>query len=311
MEVDAIVNAADSNLQMNDGVSAAIFKAAGISQLQAACKKLTPIEPYKAVVTPGYNLPSKYIIHTSCSAYTGSSMIDGLNLRACYLNALTLAVESQCKSIAFPLLPNNIYGYPKGDALGVAIWAVRDFFDRKEMIKFKDAIDVYLTLFDRTSSFVGTQLLIAVSKYVSSHFVIASFGQGPVEKECKFSLIEQLDKVVNNLSESFSQSLLHLINVKGKTYSEVYKRANIDRRLFSKIKNGKGYLPSKKTILALAVALELSIVETNELLKQAGFVLANNQKLDVIVTYFIINGRYDIFEINEVLNYYNEPILGE
>lgn len=119
-----------------------------------------------------------------------------------------------------------------------------------------------------------------------------------------------LDEAIENLDEPFSQTLLRLIDAKGKTDVEVYKRANIDRRLFSKIRSGKAYMPSKRTAIALAIALELTLRETEDFLHRAGYALSHSQKFDVIVEYFIVGGRYDIFEINEVLFHYDLPVLG-
>ena len=119
-----------------------------------------------------------------------------------------------------------------------------------------------------------------------------------------------MEGLLDDLEEPFCEALFHLIDAKGKTDVEVYKRANLDRRLFSKIRSNRDYVPSKRTVLALSLALELSLEETDELLRKAGYALSPSQVFDVIVQYFIINGRYDIFELNEVLFSYDQPLLG-
>ena len=342
INVDAIVNAANVQLQMGGGVCGAIFKAAGAKDLQAACNKLGSINTGEAVITPGFKLPAKYVIHTAGPIYRDGKQGEEEQLRACYMNSLRLALDQGCESIAFPLISSGIYGYPKEKALQVATSAIKEFIVDHD-------INVFLLIFDMEAFTLSEKLLGEVEAYIDDHYAEAhlekpskriladfeekllsrlpaapSIGPGTAVGGVKVKVpsaseaptvirelkSESLDSLIDNLDESFSESLLRLIDAKGKTDVEVYKKANIDRKLFSKIRTGKGYNPGKATVLALAIALELNLSETEALLKRAGYALSNNRKFDVIIEFFIMNGRYDIFEINEVLFKYDQPILG-
>lgn len=337
MQVDAIVNAANIALQMGGGVCGAIFRAAGAERLQAACDPLAPIPTGGAVVTPGFDLPAQYIIHAAGPVYSRWHPKRSRRLLySAYTQALRLAEERGCKSIAFPLISSGIYGYPKAEAVEVAREAVGEY------LRFHD-MEVYLAVFDRASFAVSRILLGAVESYIDEHYVqTSSFPQrqlleveraafwerrrGPKDEDIapKEALPEMplpmaaasppcrgsLEEWIEHLDEPFSATLLKLIDSKGKTDAEVYKKANIDRKLFSKIRTGKGYTPRKPTILALAISLELTLSETEQLLERAGYALSHASKFDVIVEYFIINRRYNIFEINEVLFSYDQPLLG-
>ena len=319
MQVDAIVNAANTDLRMGGGVCGAIFNTAGQTKLKEACAKVSPIKTGGAAITPGFKLPAKYVIHAAGPIYHQWNAEENERLlRSAYTESLKLAAGNGCGSIAFPLISSGIYGYPKEEALQVAVAAIKDFLAEHDM-------DVYLVIFDRASFVVGEKLLGAVESYidenyVDSHFVYRQEVQRadyeeiimkPSLDEADFmSVSKGLDDLIDDLDEPFNTTLLKLIDAKGKTDSEVYKRANIDRKLFSKIRTGKGYMPSKRTILALAVSLELTLEETDDLLERAGYALSHSQKFDVIVEFFIVNGKYDIFEINEVLFKYDQPLLG-
>jgi O-acetyl-ADP-ribose deacetylase (regulator of RNase III) len=351
LKADAVVNAANTDLAMGGGVCGAIFKAAGAAQLQAACDKLSPIMTGEAVVTPGFALPAKYIIHAAGPVYRGGSHGEEKLLRAAYTNSLKRAVENNCGSIAFPLISSGVYGYPKDEALRAAVSAIQDFLAGHDM-------DVTLAVFDKSAFAVSRELLGAVESYIDEHYVdtyptqrqlldvelntLSDTGavsyNTPINMPINMPMpmpmpkmleakpapmpaptgaalapatgAPPLDDLVGNLDEPFSRTLFHLIDAKGKTDVEVYKRANLDRKLFSKIRTGKDYTPSKKTALALAVALELSLDETGDLLERAGYALSHAVKFDVIVEYFIISGKYDVFEINEVLFEYDQPLLG-
>jgi hypothetical protein len=175
-------------------------------------------------------------------------------------------------------------------------------------------LDVYLAVFDKTTFVVSQKLLGEVESYLDEHYE-ADQPAGrrqllAVEQAALGEKARSLDDWMDHLDAPFSDALLHLIDAKGKTDVAVYKRANLDRKLFSKIRTGKGYTPKKPTILALAVALELTLPETEDLLARAGYALSHASKFDVIVAFFIGKGNYNIFEINEVLFQYDQPLLG-
>lgn len=118
-----------------------------------------------------------------------------------------------------------------------------------------------------------------------------------------------IESLMGQMEETFSQRLLRLIDERGMTDSEAYNKAYIDRRHFSKIRKDVNYTPNKKTVLAFAIALELSIDEAKDLLNSAGFALSRSSKTDIIVAYFLQNKIYDMFEINEILDAYGQPIF--
>lgn len=315
MNVDAIVNAANTDLAMGGGVCGAIFEAAGPAKLQSACRPLAPIRTGEAVITPGFDLPARYVIHTAGPVYHGGNSGEEQLLYSSYKNSLSLAMQNQCESIAFPLISAGIYGYPKVEALQVATRAIQDFLRHFEM-------EIYLAVFDRQAFAISEELLRDVADYLEDHFEgeePLSAGERkllPVESAIlyrSFTMEEKsqdLETLMDQLDLPFSEALLRMIDEKGMTDVEVYRKANIDRKLFSKIRAGKGYVPSKRTALALTIALEASVEEANRLLRTAGYALSPSQKSDVIIRYFLINRRYDIFAINEVLFTYDLPLLG-
>ena len=322
MKVDAIVNAANTDLAMGGGVCGAIFKAAGPARLQAACDKVSPIKTGEAAITPGFDLPAKFVIHAAGPVYSHWNAEQNEQLlRSAYTESLKLARKHKCESIAFPLISSGIYGYPKDEALQAATAAIKDFLEGHDM-------DVYLAIFDRVAFAVSEELLGAVESYIDENYAdthqvhrrkllnveykALSDAAAPPSfaKAAPVAPAKGLDDLMDELDEPFNTALLRLIDAKGKTDAEVYKRANIDRKLFSKIRTGKGYMPGKRTILALAIALELTLDETDDLLERAGYALSHSQKFDVIVEFFIVSGKYDIFEINEVLFKYDQPLLG-
>lgn len=312
MEVDAIVNAANTQLKMGGGVCGAIFQAAGAEKLQKACDTIGGCSFGQAVITEGFNLPAKFIIHTPGPIWQGGSHKEAELLSASYMNSLKLAKNHKCESIAFPLISSGIYGYPKDEAIQIAVSTISKFLLESDMF-------VYLVVFDNKSFGISQKLFASIYEYIDEHYVDETELSFNFRREEPFVLnqdvfhekaSESLTEVLNQLDESFSERLLRLIDEKGMTDVETYKKANIDRRLFSKIRNEEDYTPKKKTVLAFAIALELNVDETNELLSAAGYTLSRSSKFDVIIEYFLNEKSYNIHEINEALFSFEQPLLG-
>lgn len=320
MRVDAIVNAANSSLAPGGGVCGAIFAAAGRTALEKACRAIGHCDVGDAVITPGFNLPARYVIHAVGPIWQGGTRGEAALLQSCYTRALHLAQENGCESIAFPLISSGIFGYPKPQALRVAINAIEEFLLKYEM-------QVYLVIFDRAALLISERLYENIQRYIDDRYVeLRAFPRQaaealpharqraeqadlPLAAPCATPGKRSLDDLLGHLDESFSRMLLRLIDEKGMTDVEVYKRANLDRKLFSKIRK-EGYNPSKQTALALAIALRLNLDETKDLLGRAGYALSHSNKFDIIIEYFIEEGVYDIFEINEALFAFEQRLLG-
>lgn len=319
MKVDAIVNAANPTLKMGGGVCGAIFRAAGVSELQEACDKIGGCKIGEAVITDGFNLDAKFIIHTPGPIWQGGSKQEAALLKRSYYNSLELAKKHHCESISFPLISTGIYGYPKDKALQIAVSTISSFL-------LNDDMHVYLVVFDKKSFVLSKKLFTSVHQYIDEHYVeVVESAHLRIRDEEIYVLrqmqdlesalpdIKSNDYLVNlldQLDETFSVRLLRLIDEKGLTDSETYKRANIDRRLFSKIRNDVDYTPKKKTAIAFAIALKLNLEETTNLLASAGYTLSHSSKFDVIIEFFIQQANYNIHEINEVLFAFDQPLLG-
>lgn len=378
LRVDAIVNAANPSLLGGGGVDGAIHRAAGPA-LREYCAGLGGCRTGEAKRSPGFALPAKWVIHTVGPIWSGGGRNEEALLAACYQNSLALALESGCASVAFPLISAGAYGYPKDQALAVAVREIRAFLAEHEL-------EVTLVVYHQADFCLPRGLLSAVRSYLelrqpepasdrewapTYNYTLAEqrpaaavygaarppeppakcsqqkkalfrrrkkdsaedaspapsapapcsapqapaedaalFGAAWSEAECLQSLPNDLDSRLRTLDESFSQMLLRKIDEKGLTDAACYKRANVDRKLFSKIRSDPYYRPSKLTAIAFAIALELPLAETRELLMKAGFALSHSNRFDVIIEYFISNGNYDIYQINETLFAFDQNLLG-
>lgn len=319
VQVDAIVNAANETLLGGGGVDGAIHKAAGEGLLQE-CMGLGGCQVGEAKITSGYNLPSKYIIHTVGPRWEGGKGGEESLLSDCYTNSLNLAKEYKLESIAFPLISSGSFGYPKDTALNTAISAIGSFLMENDMM-------VYLVVYDRKAFRLSEKLFNSIEEYIDDRYIEkhrlyrntlredAMLGEYELEEAVSFErpvkkTRRSLENVVKNRGETFSKMLLRLIDEKGLSDSDVYKKANIDRRHFSKIRNDMDYKPSKATALAFAIALELNLDQTRDLLLSAGYALSHSHKFDIIIEYFIQEENYNIFEINEALFAFDQATLG-
>ena len=387
---DAIVNTANPDVAIGSGVDSAIYEAAGSDRLLEDRRKIGPMEPGEVAYTPAYGLDAKYIIHAIGPAWMGGGYGEREIVAKCYRGSLGLAKELGCESIAFPLMATGTYGFPKDEALRIAIREISAFLLTNEM-------EVLLVVYDRESFEVSGRLFSDIRSFIEDtdvvreeeHVYPVSSMQGsrrrvsvwggrrrrseprkripeaeeraleaeesepllhgfsgsamaPLEDEFieadeaayaasgdsdyfgstgetaereKMSApfpseTESLEERLRNLDKTFQEYLFMLIDRKGVNDPDVYKKANIDRKHFSKIRSNKDYVPSKKTALALAIALELSLDETRDLLRRAGLALSPSSMFDNIVEYCIDNGEYDIYDINCVLFKYGQDTLG-
>ena len=316
MSVDAIVNAAKESLLGGGGVNGCIHRAAGPELLQE-CRTLGGCRTGEAKIMGAYRLPCRYVIHTVGPVWNGGKYGEREQLASCYRTSLALAKERGCETVAFPLISSGVFGYPKDQALRVAVDTISEFLAENDMT-------VYIVIFDRAAYQIGNKLFADIAAYIDDHYVDAHTDLRR-ERMRRMSVVESrmltayedvpmavggLDEALAHLDAGFSEMLLKLIDRSGKKDAEVYKKANVDRKLFSKIRNNPDYKPSKPTAVAFAIALELSLPETRDLIARAGYALSPSSKFDVIIEYFIGREKYDIFEINEALFAFDQSLLG-
>ena len=316
MKVDAIINAANETLLGGGGVDGCIHRAAG-PELLAECRTLGGCRTGEAKITKAYRLPCQYVIHTVGPVWNGGKYGEREKLASCYRTSLALAKEHGCETVAFPLISSGIFGYPKDQALRVAVDTIGEFLAENDMT-------VYIVIFDRAAYQIGNKLFADIAAYIDDHYVDAHTDSRR-ERMRRMGVVESrmltayedapmvtsgLDEALAHLDTGFSETLLKLIDRSGKKDSEIYKKANVDRKLFSKIRNNPDYKPSKATAIAFAIALELNLDETRDLVARAGYALSASSKFDVIIEYFIMQRDYDIFKINEALFAFDQSLLG-
>ena len=320
LKVDAIVNAANTGLQEGGGVCGAIFDKAGREEMRAACDAIGSCPEGGAVITPGFDLPARYVIHTVGPVWHGGKQGEEDVLRSAYRSSLELAKAHGLESIAFPLISTGVYGYPWNDGMAVALDEVQEFLLENEM-------DVTIVLYGLISDPTRNRLREDLSRYLYDNLsqgtahtqmynapqrggrISDAMKMGPEAPQAPY--ITRPSTPINFPAEqTFSQTLLKLIDAKGLTDPQAYKRSNVDRKLFSKIRSDDHYIPKKSTVLAFTIGLGLSVDEAIDLMGRAGYAFSPWHKRDLIVRYFLEHGLHDIARVNAALFEYDQELLG-
>lgn len=345
VEADAIVNTANPEPVVGGGTDFAIHKAAGPELLEAR-KKIGEIYTGQSVATPSFGLPAKYVLHTVSPAWIDGKHHEEEELRQAYDAALNLADKLECKSIAFPLMAAGTYGFPHDLALSVAIRAFTDFLMDHEMqidlVLFNGkAFGIAGSIFDDLKSYIDDNYVSerneeeyladeyprptaaanrpsraemqrqrrrrmekerAARETFDGSIMGAPKAEAPTVHYSLASFLEQHEK-------TFSEYLLDLLKERDGKDSEVYKRAEVSKQLFSKILNNPDYQPTKSTVIQLAIGLQLDLSQTQKLLEKAGYALTRSSKADLVVQYYIERKVYSVTFINEALYDCGLPLL--
>ena len=323
MRVDAIVNSANPRPVVGLGTDSSIHEKAG-PELLTARQKIGPIAMGRSAITPAFRLQAKYVIHTVGPVWDGGSYGEEALLRSCYDQSLQLALQHNCQSIAFPLIATNNYGFPKDKALQIAVAAFSQFLLEHEM-------RIYLVVFDRSAYRLSEKLVSSIASYIDDHYVQAweEATYGAEKESRRYSACRRSDRdlfrksaalevpvaaslpdFLKQADAGFTETLLKLIDKTGRKDSEIYKKANLSKQHFSKIRNNPDYKPTKQTAIALALALELDLEATKDLIGRAGYALSNSSKFDLIIRYFIEQKKYNVVEINMALYEFDQSLLG-
>ena len=347
MQVDAIVNTANAKPKYSSGTDTAVYKAAGEEELLAERKKIGYMNEGEAAITPGFQLPAKYIIHAVSPRYIDGNSGEEGRLRECYQKSLALAVQYECKSIAFPLIATGCFGYPKEEGMRIALDEINAFLMKQDML-------VYLVVFDTAATKLGFNLYPDLEAYIDHNYVCdkreAEYGdryfhsvrrndpgynsycieRAELEEKLKsapknrqiedfdedyYDFLEEnesaLEERMTHISDTFQEYLMYLISAKRLTNAEVYKRAIVTKQLFSKIKLNPEYHPDKATAMRLCVGAKLNLDETKDLLARAGYALSPCDKRDIIFKFFIEHEVFDMIEIDIALEEHGLPCFIE
>lgn len=346
MNTEAIVNTANAHPAVGTGCDYAIYKAAGYSELLGYRKaKIGFVPEGKAFITPGFQLSAKYIIHAVSPRYRNGHIGEELKLRSCYQNCLRLARKHGVQSIAFPLISTGGFGYPKEEGMRIAVDEINAFLLKNEMLVYIVVFGETETklgshLYPDLESYIDQKYveekqkeeyglrsvdstrMMRVAETPSEYAAFDRPAAAPAMSRRAGNADEQnedidffeehesrLSERIKHLSDTFSEYLIYLIDSKHMTYPEVYKRAIVDKKVFSKIKNNPDAHPKKITAMCLCVGAKLNLDETRDLLARAGYALSPCDKTDIIFSYFIEHQIYDMIELDIQLEEHGLPCL--
>lgn len=364
MKVDAVVNSANPAVAVGRGVDQMIYSAAGWDKLFRERVKIGPMRRGSAAITPGFDLDAKYIIHTVGPKWDPDDPDPARRqLRSCYDNVMSLAIEKGIKSIAFPLISTGNYRFPKEEGLDIAFTTISKYLYTTEMdvylvVNDEEAFSLSKKLLDDIEDFIGSRYLEepvmygsmapesmpamygsmepesapempskapernviqrifsrertsdALRKRDTAEFPVLSKDEGPefsfLENAAEpvagsLSRYDSLEELLKHRGETFQERLFRFMDMSGKSDVEIYKGANLTKQTFSKIKK-PGHTPKKRTILALAISMELSVDDTRDLLASAGQAFSPSDKVDLAVQYCMDHGIYNIYEVERIL----------
>lgn len=288
IKADAIVNAANTKPVCTPGFEMDLYQAAGATLMLDARINIGEIPYGEAKASDAFGLKAKYVIHTAIPSQNITESEQIILLKSCYKNSLNTAQELGCKKVAMPIFMLDNYRFPKRKAIDLAMTAVKEFEPIDDMI-------IYLAISELEEFVLPDELITRIDELLGYNEEIYLDGS--------------IDEIIAKESESFAQRFFRLVDEKGLTDAQVYNKANVNRKIISKLRVNPDKNVDKKTALALAVGLELNINETEDFIKLAGYALSPRIKFDRIVRYFIENGEFDINEINEALFKYTQKVL--
>lgn len=302
MDVDAIVCNGNHRLEKSEGVSGAIFAAAG-KQLTEECALLPSCDTSAAIVTRGYDLPAKYIIHTVGPHWHGGRYGEEEILRTCFKNVLNAARRYQCRSVAIPMISSGSYGFPKEIVLDIATEEIERF------LSSHPSMSVYLVVYSTTAAKLGEKYQKDIREYITNEEYRSYTNANRTRMYGRHErfIPGSVKDAAGIVAPGFRDKLFGYVELSGRKWSSVYRRAGVGKAVASKIKTNPNYNPSKQTALAFAVSLGLSLYQTEDLLQSFGASFSPASISDNIVKYCILHGIYSIDKINDALDENGEP----